>query len=533
MDKLSVSFLLLFCFIITSCQDHYVVRILDDVDGYAASYPDSALSVLQSINTKHIICPSVRARLALATTIAQDRTDQLPDSDSLITIAVQYYRVFGNPFDKFRSFYYHGRILEEQKQREMAMNAYWQAVSLDIKHIPDIYLSSLYQNMGYLYADTFDKIQSPLCYRKAAYYAKRGNIIENFINAEINLASFYWAERMCDAADSCLVELSQFSNYDRYPFLIAADGLRALLMIESGKEREIVESFLDASLKDRTVPEYSIWYYFFRAYEGIGCVEKAQYALKQYKQGRSISSDGTYYNCLSDLFLLQGKPEESLEAYKRYVQISDSLDMVKFNQDTRFVEERLEHVRKEKKEQNYAWLLGVMLTVVIIMGIRRYLRGKKRDRLYSNLKAEYESLQEIAKHESEISSFARDLLGKRMVALGTFLTGDLPGSLNKGISKLENLTDDRKTLIETIGLLYAVYHPAFIEKLMNAGLSPSEIGYCCLFIIGLRTGEVGDVIHRSSIYNISSEIRYKLGLQKVGVNLSTWLRDIYAETEGE
>jgi hypothetical protein len=45
--------------------------------------------------------------------------------------------------------------------------------------------------------------------------------------------------------------------------------------------------------------------------------------------------------------------------------------------------------------------------------------------------------------------------------------------------------------------------------------------------LGFRTGEIGDVINRSSTYNISSAIRQKLGLGPRDTNLSIFIKDLY------
>ena len=58
-----------------------------------------------------------------------------------------------------------------------------------------------------------------------------------------------------------------------------------------------------------------------------------------------------------------------------------------------------------------------------------------------------------------------------------------------------------------------------------------EIGYCCLFTLGLKGKEVGEFIQKKRHYIISSEIRKKLGLGEHDTNIGIWLRALLSETE--
>ena len=80
-------------------------------------------------------------------------------------------------------------------------------------------------------------------------------------------------------------------------------------------------------------------------------------------------------------------------------------------------------------------------------------------------------------------------------------------------------------------MLYAIYHPEFVGKLTEKGLTASEIGYCCLLLLGMKTSEVGSVICRSGTYNMSSGIRNKLQLTEKDTRLSIWLRNLFEESK--
>ena len=70
--------------------------------------------------------------------------------------------------------------------------------------------------------------------------------------------------------------------------------------------------------------------------------------------------------------------------------------------------------------------------------------------------------------------------------------------------------------------------PDFVNELRAHDLTSSEIGLCCLYLLGLNIPEAGEVIGKvSSVYNVNSSIRKKIGVS--GTNLDKWLVKCFAE----
>jgi len=143
------------------------------------------------------------------------------------------------------------------------------------------------------------------------------------------------------------------------------------------------------------------------------------------------------------------------------------------------------------------------------------------------IKQEYESICSVLHNHEELQDSARKALGDRVSSLAQFLSKEKPQSLSKVADQLEALSENRKELLDTIGLLYAIYYPSVITVLVNHKLTTTEVGYCCLLQLGFRTREVGDVINRSGSYNISSAIRKKLGLGPNDTNLSNYIKGLF------
>lgn len=120
------------------------------------------------------------------------------------------------------------------------------------------------------------------------------------------------------------------------------------------------------------------------------------------------------------------------------------------------------------------------------------------------------------------------VLGHRIKSLSAFIQKPIPDSLSKVAAQIDELKKNRNCIVDSIGLLYAVTYPDFVNELRAHDLTSSEIGFCCLYLLGLNIPEAGEVIGKvSSVYNVNSSIRKKLGIS--GMNLDKWLTKCFAE----
>ena len=97
--------------------------------------------------------------------------------------------------------------------------------------------------------------------------------------------------------------------------------------------------------------------------------------------------------------------------------------------------------------------------------------------------------------------------------------------------ELEKLMADREGFIVSTTAVFKESHPEFITCLQKKGLTDWEIGYCCLFTLGLKGKDVGEFIKKKRHYIISSQIRSKLGLGEHDTNIGNYLRNLLADLE--
>ena len=135
-----VIFILLLLEAVSGCTSP-VRRQLDRAEAIMESAPDSALVILDSIDTASLTRASDRALYALLLTQGRIKTYEVLTDDSLISTAVSYYEDHGPDSNLMKSLFYQGEILTNNREyakaiipamqtREMAISAdnpYWHA----------------------------------------------------------------------------------------------------------------------------------------------------------------------------------------------------------------------------------------------------------------------------------------------------------------------------------------------------------------------------------------------------------------------
>ena len=232
-----------------------------------------------------------------------------------------------------------------------------------------------------------------------------------------------------------------------------------------------------------------------------------------------------------DAEIALGKFDRALESFRTYTSALEFWFTKVSEQDVRYVEERYRQQLQEQKRRQlnslYSILTLISLSSLVFWRIRYRARKKVFESKINALRLEYDSLLRWRNQIEEKNRQIGAILNTRIRALAPFLSEDLPIALDRS-PELDRLLSDRKDILSNIGLLFALYHPAFIQELDNHGLDYIEIGFCCLYALGLRVNEIPDVVGRDA-YHINPHIRKKVGLDSHDTNLPNWVRNLYSQ----
>ena len=171
-------FLLLILVALISCNDPKpVTNTLHRAESLMNESPDSAWILLNTISPDEMGQNRNRALYALLYTQVQDKTYRDETNDTLISVAVDYYRNTDDVRHKFLSYYYKGRVHFNAKDYLGATTCYMEAEQL-ADEVGDNYLAGLlYAELGRIYRLYYDYPKSLDAHQKAAEcYERAGKI---------------------------------------------------------------------------------------------------------------------------------------------------------------------------------------------------------------------------------------------------------------------------------------------------------------------------------------------------------------------
>ena len=244
------------------------------------------------------------------------------------------------------------------------------------------------------------------------------------------------------------------------------------------------------------------------------------YSIALEKCGISIMND-SIINIAVNYYRNKGDKETADKALQWREKILESAGNIELTdtlqrQNSRIIQERYADKLKlvEKRRQTWAIILAALAVLAFCIAIiRRYAHRLKQ------------------KPDDEAMSLIRQRLSVLDKVLASHISSD-DKAYRISEEEIENLISDRESFLISTKIVFKENHPGFISILEQKGLSDWEIGYCCLFTLGLKGKEVGEFIQKKRHYIISSEIRKKLGLGEHDTNIGIWLRTLLSETEG-
>ena len=160
--------ILLLLLAFTACSDKKAVTdVLNRAETLMNEHPDSALNLLRTLTFDVFQKESNRARYALLHSQALDKNYIDVTNDSLISVALEYYKDKDDVRSKFLSYYYMGRVHANEGDNLKAILSYSQAEQLEGEIRDSLALGLLYSQLGDLYREYYDFPKSLDAFRKA------------------------------------------------------------------------------------------------------------------------------------------------------------------------------------------------------------------------------------------------------------------------------------------------------------------------------------------------------------------------------
>ena len=534
-----------------SCTSHSEYwETLAQVESYIEDRPDSALSVLGRIDASELSGREEMARYALLYSMALDKNYIDTTTFNVLQPAIDYYIEHGTPDEQLRTYYYQGRIYQNQGDDDSAMQSfmrgkeYCQEASDTLTMANLLVAQASIQYSIYKYDEFIsNNLEAANLYKAIGRYDYEIYSLANALDGSLLNNDKALADSIISIAQERVNENPEFASVI-IPYNLSyalkfgnmnMDEVRSILYCyESMKSIEDVDR-LDIA----------------EAYYKMGDAPNAMRVLASIPYTSKTRSSLKYMAIMPSVLELNGDLAGALQAYRDFSTTIDSIHMNIFSHDLLFSKERHEmekaNMIETQKKDEIIWL-SVCVTFVLLIIISyiyyRYrlekaktlLDTQEKQRLQLEqenlrlkivqLENESETLKEVLEKQNDLAKPIEDAIKVRI----EMLNGLLDSRITENDSYAEpydtwkeKIVQDKDEFMNTTRLAFMASHPRFIEYLEQHGLTESEVNYVCLYAIGLRGKEVGEYMQLKRHYHISTDIRKKLGIDEHQTNIGIYV----------
>ena len=403
--KKNIVFLLILIPIIWISCDGMGHQTIDfrKIENLMPQHPDSALMLLEQIENKENLSRKDKAHYYLLLTEAEDKTYVTHTTDSLISIAADYYEKTDDLGRKAKAWYYKGRINQDLGHPLKAQEYYLKALRDEEKIEDHALLGRIHNHIGMLYA--YQKV-----YEKALPFQKKA--VENFhlINDSTGqvfaLRDLGRTFLMLGLQDSSIICNQKAIALMRKRIIPSVYTELAGLYIDRQRMEE-AHGLLRTSLQNVAKPQakYPVYLVLGELYKKSGQIDSACFYLQACINSAPLPetrAGGLFH--LKEIALEKGQWEQAALLSKQYELLKDSIEQGKNAESIRNVqafysyneiEQDLWEARlyASKQKSFYSLLITTCLFLLTVALLRFIHYRRERKSLLQRLKANEEQIQ--------------------------------------------------------------------------------------------------------------------------------------------
>ena len=553
----------------TNEADRHAIRQMEQAAPLMQSDPEAAhVLLVDSVAHPELLSPEVNARWCLMLCqLADSIGTPLPLMDDLDR-ARYYWERKGSPHDQALADYYLGRALMEEGLWKQALTMLLKAGKLSLQS-NDINLSGyITSNTGMVYYNQADFLLAKDKFLEAASYFEKAGNKRSYVFALVNTAHMYTAMDSTQAtfyymhkADSLSWALSDSSDlsafYNNYGNIYASFG-------DWTTAKKYFYQSIAYSPKE-AAPTYSA---LGGIYLETDSLEQAELCFKKAKE----ATDNPYthvelFHHLAELEEKKGNLSQALSLIKQYVDSTET--EIQRTKETNLAKAETLFNRKEMLHENAklhqksksirSYLIGSLFLLLLLSVFYVYRLGRKNrriiqltdelqeqknhlleqqmalDSLSCQLKAvQQDNQEELRQKQSEYDQKAQEveMLKQQYIQQRQYLLREstIYKKIQKSVSTpnpdhKELLTDkDWKAIYKCIDTMY----PSLSERLVLAGITPTEKKYCYLSFFQLDSKLEAFLLNVNidTPYKNRTRIRQKLKItgseEKLYEHLALW-----------
>lgn len=538
---------------------------MDSAESVMENLPDSALVILEGIESERLSSREERARYALLMSMALDKNYVDTTTFDVLQPAIDYYlgKGKGKANDKLRTHYYRGRIYQNQGDNIHAMTSFMRCA--ETAGITDtLTLARTHVAMSVLYYNAHNPKGMIRHALKSAGLFYQLNQTDMQMSCYLRALEGSILDDNKNLSDSIL-SLCNFINKIDSTFRKDLDCYKLSYALNYGTTKEM-ENILNKISKD-DIPQ---WAYcdVARGYLNLGMPKRAKEYLNSVDSLNLLTRTQQYLINLTDAYEANGEYKEAFYSLNKLYDIVGEKELINSEYKISFIHEQhrreIENLHVKQQTNFLIWgsvaLICILITligmlfyrhnlikarVIIIEKDKEQLKAEKikielereKEALISDnqalqiaqMQTEIDTLNHLIESKYKISKPIEKAVKERILALNSLIASAISDN-NKYAATYEEwkekILHDYESFMNSTRLALKVSHPDLMSYFEKHELTEAEINYACLYALGLNGKEVGKYIHRQRHYHISSDIRKKLGLDINNTNLGSHIRKI-------
>lgn len=527
---------ILLLILLGSCMERPgVTQTLLQVEQLMEYDADSALLLLHQIPHPDKLRTKQRADYALLLTQAQDKTflDSL-QSDSLISIATQYYAHRKDYLRAGKAFFYHGKVQVLQGSDSLALHSYLKAEELLRKTDDYRTRARIQEYIGHLYKDLELNEVAFTYYKKALHSYKNISDSLGMAHCCLGIAKQYWHKQCYDSISYYVNEGLSLIKQDstKTPFHVFMQLLG--VVAENQRDYSSAISYYQAAINTCKVsasyPSYCM---------ALGNIYLKQDSLERAKQYFESLLSNTNIWILAGanhhLFLLEKLRGNYLQALA-YKEISDSLLTI-HNQrkmGTRMLQEqhkyelhKLDLEKENLRLKMYVYLYTALFVILLLATLFFiiYIRCRKKEQEISKQSLVIRGLAENEKQLIQSHSESLKVMNQRLLCIqnenklikeescvGGFYVLE---ALKRKQLVIEHITPKESTLL--LAYIDVMFHDFATRLKSTYTLNQKKMIFAVLIRLGFDTEELAFVFDCAPDSIKRKKLRLKESL-KLGKN---------------
>jgi len=538
-------FFLLLVTILSGCRSKSRVNqlFLSSVDSMMTDNPDTAYKMLKDISPDELNTRRERAYYALLLTQARHKNYIPLRNDSLINVAVNYFRGKQDREKYARALLYKGICIEEMNDPRKAIEVYAEAEKVALGTTDYLTTGLINSQMAWLYQDMYIENQVDIeRFKKAMEYFRLAGHKKNEYSVASLLgqiyrptterdSAYYYLEIALELAREMKDSVALFHNYSLVAntYLMDEDYERARNMA-----LYVVENHGSIPISDET------YHCLSRSYARLGKTDSARYYYTRISDPTDPNAKHSQLITLTEILKAERNYKDALLHTEQSRRLADSIidasrRMDLYEIENRYNNQRLENINQRleyrTRVNHYIIVLISLVAIMISIGFCVVIDRKHRDinekiafieqlktesALYSN------TLLEKLDKQNMVEIQLKEALEKRIQTIRELIDlsyryGGVPDAFVKHFNKTLNINRLSEGALDDLSEVVNAKYDGVIDYLQekHRDLSTDDINLICLLCCGFSATEMSVFYNHSngkSIYSRKRRLALKMGL---------------------